>query len=232
MDGSIDKEKNRKTHRRGINPPYFHKNFLIRAFLFVLFLTLCLNGCKKTSADDFTEVELENAVGEKKDTARPDKENQDEGQKADVQKTAVVYVCGAVNQPGVYTLPEGTRIYEAIAAAGGVKPEAAEESLNQADKVTDGERLYVPTDEELKQGIAVNPVVGTNGADEAGQGKVNLNTAQKEELKTLPGIGDAKADSIISYRQTNGGFKSIEELMQIEGIKEGVFRKIEDKVTI
>ena len=70
------------------------------------------------------------------------------------------------------------------------------------------------------------------GTDQKDEGKININTADKEDLKTLPGIGDAKADSIISYRESNGGFQAIEDLMNVEGIKEGVFNKIKDKITV
>lgn len=70
------------------------------------------------------------------------------------------------------------------------------------------------------------------GSDQKDEGKININTAGKEDLKTLPGIGDAKADSIISYREMNGGFQAIEDLMNVEGIKDGVFNKIKDKITV
>ncbi|MDU7709940.1 MAG: helix-hairpin-helix domain-containing protein, partial [Clostridium sp.] len=139
-----------------------------------------------------------------------------------------VYVCGAVNAPGVYELAGDARVYEAIALAGGLNDAAAGEALNQASTVTDGERIYIPTAEELEKGIVDGQTAEVTGTDN--QGKININTAAKEELKTVPGIGDAKADSIISYREANGGFQTVEELMQVEGIKEGVFNKIKDRV--
>ena len=88
----------------------------------------------------------------------------------------------------------------------------------------------IPTAEELEKGIVDGQTAQVTGTDN--QGKININTAAKEELKTLPGIGDAKADSIISYREANGGFQTVEELMQVEGIKEGVFNKIKEDITI
>ena len=133
-----------------------------------------------------------------------------------------------MNAPGVYELAGDARVYEAIALAGGLNDAAAGEALNQASTVTDGERIYIPTAEELEKGIVDGQTAQVTGTDN--QGQININTAAKEELKTLPGIGDAKADSIISYREANGGFQTVEELMQVEGIKEGVFNKIKDRV--
>lgn len=140
-----------------------------------------------------------------------------------------VYVCGAVNAPGVYELKEGARVFEAIQLAGGLTEAAAADAVNQARIVTDGEQIRVPTVEEAQsQGAGVAGEV-TEGTE---NNKININTAGKEELMTLTGIGEAKAESIMDYREKNGSFKSIEELMQIEGIKEGVFNKIKDDITI
>ena len=140
-----------------------------------------------------------------------------------------VYVCGAVNAPGVYELKEGARVYEAIQLAGGLTEAAAADAVNQARIVTDGEQIRVPTVEEAQnQGAGVAGEV-TEGTE---NNKININTAGKEELMTLTGIGEAKAESIMDYREKNGSFTSIEELMQIEGIKEGVFNKIKDDITI
>lgn len=163
-----------------------------------------------------------------------------------------VYVCGAVKTPGVYELQTGARLYEAIACAGGVREDAAEESINQAQAVSDGERLYIPTDEEVRQGLDVylqsGIAVGSAGSTKAAGaadavsaggagsssagGKININTASREELKTLNGIGDTRAGSILAYRESYGPFGSIEDLMQVEGIKEGVYNKLKDDITV
>lgn len=132
-----------------------------------------------------------------------------------------IYVCGAVERPGVYELPAGSRVYEALEAAGGMTPEADQTYLNQAEFIEDGQQIYVPAQEETT-------TVKTTDK----QGKVNINTATIEELMTLTGIGEAKAGSIIQYRETNGKFHSIEELMQIEGIKRGVFNKIKEQIVV
>ena len=113
-------------------------------------------------------------------------------------------------------------------SAGGLKEGAAAESLNQAQEAQDGQQIYVPSIEEASGGEASEAGVPAEASD----GKMNLNTAAKEQLMTLTGIGEAKAAAIIRYREENGGFRSIEELMEVEGIKEGVFNKIKDQIKI
>ena len=137
-----------------------------------------------------------------------------------MEENIYVYVCGAVNMPGVYELREGSRVYEAIEMAGGFLEEAAKEAINQAQVLKDEMKLYIPTMEEIS--IQEN----------SSSGKVNINTATKEELMTIPGVGTAKADQIISYRNKNGFFEKIEELMSISGIKEGLFEKMKEYITI
>ena len=143
------------------------------------------------------------------------------------RKKVFVYVCGEVQASGVYELEQDSRVFEAIAKAGGLTENAAAEAVNQARVVVDGEQIYVPSLDEVKVAGVVSEV--TERTDD---GKININTAEKEELMTLTGVGEAKAQSIIAYREEHGGFQSIEELMQIEGIKEGVFNKIKEDITI
>lgn len=131
-----------------------------------------------------------------------------------------VYVCGAVKCEGVYELPSGSRIYEAIAKAGGFREDAAMTQVNQAEVLQDEAQIYVPTLEEQKE------------SQKHDDGKVNLNSAAKEELMTLPGVGETKAESIIAYREQHGRFQTIEDIMQISGIKEGLFVKIKDYITV
>lgn len=134
-----------------------------------------------------------------------------------------VYVCGSVKHSGVYCVPEGARLADVIDAAGGFSKRADKEYLNLAQKAQDGQQVYVPSKKE-KQKMQVK--------QEESNGKVNLNTASKEEFMTLAGIGEAKADAILAYREEHGAFSSIEEIMQISGIKEGVYQKICDSITI
>lgn len=148
-------------------------------------------------------------------------------------KDCYVYVCGAVKNPGVYVLQENSRIYEAIALAGGLSETAGAEGINQAELIADGQMIRVPTQEEV---LAQESGGGfswekTDGGQEA-DGRIDLNTASASELMTLPGIGQSKADAIIDYRTKNGGFSSVEDIMKIEGIKEGVYNRIKDDIKV
>ena len=145
--------------------------------------------------------------------------------------TIQVYVCGAVWDPGVYELPVDGRVYQALEAAGGPTEDAELRSLNQAAHLTDGEQITVYTKQELEDS---GGLPGTDPAAQAGgeTGKVNLNTAGREELMSLPGIGEARAQAIIAYREAKGPFTAIEEVMNIEGIKEKAFSKIKDEIEV
>ena len=147
--------------------------------------------------------------------------------------SCMVHVCGAVEQPGVYELPQGSRIYQAIACAGGLSDEADPDYLNQADFVSDGEKVYVPTREEVAEmDSPLQNVVTQSGETGAPSGLVNLNTASEEQLCTLPGIGSSKARSIIAYREEHGSFDRIESVMNVAGIKDGLFQKIKAYITV
>lgn len=138
-----------------------------------------------------------------------------------------VYICGAVKVPGIYLLPGGSRIYEVIEMAGGLRWDACESQINQAEYISDGQMIYIMTEEEVLEQEATDEQEA-----EENDGKINLNTATASELMTLAGIGQSKADAIIAYREENGGFSTIEELMNITGIKEGVFQKIKDSIKV
>ena len=201
--------------------------------------------------------EYVDSVGEEPEPAKGESEVPGEGLGSaggEPEASGYVYVCGAVARPGVYPLHEGLRVFEALELAGGFSQDADREWLNQAELLQDGERLYVYTQEETRaitEGMqadgqpdgtvlwaenagaagAIGDDSEAGSAGSAGQ-KVNLNTADCEQLKTLPGIGDAKADAIIRYREEHGSFESIEEIQNISGIKSAVFSKIKDLITV
>ena len=142
-----------------------------------------------------------------------------------------VHVCGKVQSPGVYELPQGSRVWDAIEAAGGFEDDGAKEYLNLAEMVQDGMKLDVPSESQAEEWKAqgIKPA-----ADPEAKARhmVNLNTATREELMSLRGIGESRAEDIIRYRETYGGFQSIEDIMNVSGIKDAAFEKIKDSITV
>ena len=164
-------------------------------------------------------------------------------------KTLVVHICGAVSAPGVYELPAGSRIIDAVEAGGGFLTEADEACCNLAEEIVDGCQIYIMTktescadgQTEKKAGIQTSPDsdmqttdrnVRSNSTPALENGLVNLNTADVAALMTLPGIGESRAKAIISYREQHGAFAQIEDIMKISGIKQAAFSKIKDKITV
>ena len=192
--------------------------YIAAAVIFILVCGIIYFGNEKKNEPSYEPV-VESTVCE---TSFP---YTDEGTgNSSYDESVVVYVTGAVLHPGVYEVGGNMRVSDAIEAAGGFKNNAAADYLNLAAQLSDGEKITVPTKKEAK---ALNK---DDDSDESHL--VNINTAAKEELMTLPGIGESKADAIIAYRQENGGYRNIEELMQISGITEGVYSKISEYITV
>lgn len=143
-----------------------------------------------------------------------------------------VHICGEVRRPGVYQLKEGQRIYEALELAGGCTEEGAADYLNLAGLVEDGMKLVVPSAEELS-GQPEADLYGTAASAGGDQpAKVNINRAGKEQLMTLTGIGESRAEDILRYREEQGKFETIEDIMNVSGIKQAAFDKIKDEITV
>ena len=146
-----------------------------------------------------------------------------------------VDVDGAVASPGVYRLQDGARVSQAIDAAGGLTAEADVTGLNRASKVTDGQKIYVPTVGEQQAALAAGGAEGGAAAASgtgASSGLVNINTASAAELQTLSGIGPSMAQSIIDERTQNGAFASVDDLMRVSGIGEKKLAKIKDCICV
>lgn len=144
-------------------------------------------------------------------------------------------VDGAVVRPGVYRLKDGARVSQAIDAAGGLTTEADVTGLNRASKVTDGQKIYVPTVGEQQAAAAVDGAesgAATTPGAGSSSGLVNINTASAAELQTLSGIGPSMAESIIDERTKNGAFASVDDLMRVSGIGEKKFAKIKDCICV
>ena len=161
-----------------------------------------------------------------------------------------VHVCGAVKNPDVYELPAGSRVYEAVKQAGGFTEEADESYVNQAQILSDGAKLVIPTTEQTQAmaqgdqdgniGIingdttesgALKQDVAEGGTDAVGA-KININTATQAQLCEIPGIGATRAAAIAAYRQEHGAFARIEDIMNVSGIKEGTYVKIKESITV
>ena len=194
------------------------------------------NGTGSDSGKHTSDVDIDNGS-----EAVSDKEMQ--------QAMIYVDVCGAVANPGVFQLAAGSRVFQAIEAAGGYLPEAALTCVNRAGVLTDGQQLYILTQEEMeRQGLDPAEMAGAsdgqmNGSAGTGQNtgmtaqvqqdnRININTADEAQLTTLTGIGATRAQAIIAYREENGPFASIEDIMNVQGIKEGTFAKIKDEIVV
>lgn len=194
------------------------------------------NGTGSDSGKHTSDVDIDNGS-----EAISDKEMQ--------QAMIYVDVCGAVANPGVFQLAAGSRVFQAIEAAGGYLPEAALTCVNRAGVLTDGQQLYILTQEEMeRQGLDPAEMAKAsdgqmNGSAGTGQNagltvqaqqdnRININTADEAQLTTLTGIGATRAQAIISYRQENGPFAVIEDIMNVQGIKEGTFAKIKDEIVV
>ena len=132
-----------------------------------------------------------------------------------------VYVSGCVTGPGVYILPEGSRIYDAVNAAGGVTADGDESLMNLVNIIHDGDRIVVPAKKSMEE-----------EGDKHDNGLVNINQASASQLTALPGIGETRAREIVAYRDKHGSFSKPEDIMKVSGIKEGTFEKIKDYITV
>lgn len=163
-------------------------------------------------------------------------ENSDSS-KDDEQNTIMVDVSGQVLNPGMYKLfLKDPRVNDAIEASGGLLEDADRESINLAQKVEDGEKIYIPKIGEIPAESTsqktTNTSTGPDSETEKKSGLVNINTASAEELQTLSGIGEATAQAIIKDREQNGRFKSKQDIMRVSGIGEKKYAKIESSICV
>ena len=143
------------------------------------------------------------------------------------QETVIfVDIKGAVKNPGVYQMKVGDRVKDALEAAGGLTEEADSQKVNLAQRVEDQMVIVVPKVGEEAEAIPA----GATSKEASKEGKVNINTATVEELKTLKGVGEKKAEAIIEYRKKNGSFKTKEDLMKVRGIGKKLFESFEERI--
>ena len=156
-------------------------------------------------------------------------EKEDKNQKEEVveQDLITVDVKGAVKSPGIYDLPVGSRINDAVQKAGGLTDNADSKSINLAQRISDEALVYVPTKEE-----ATSQEAYSNASNTKENKKVNLNKASLEELKQVKGLGGKRAQDIIDHRESNGNFKSVDDLKKVSGIGAKTIEKLKEYVTV
>ena len=206
---------------------------------------------KKQAESDGSDAGNGTGSDSGKHTSDADIDNGSEAVSDKEMQQAMIYVdvCGAVANPGVFQLAAGSRVFQAIEAAGGYLPEAALTCVNRAGVLTDGQQLYILTQEEMeRQGLDPAEMAGASDGQMSGSAgtgqntgmtaqvqqdnRININTADEAQLITLTGIGATRAQAIIAYREENGPFAAIEDIMNVQGIKEGTFAKIKDEIVV
>ena len=218
--------------------------------IIILFFTA---ACSKdditieTIRDD-TSVASDKEVSEQEssDMEESSKEASDDASESEIttgsNDSVYVYICGAVVNEGVYKLPSDSRVVDAVNKAGGMNEDACQGFVNLAEKLSDGEKIYIPTAEEIESEdvrVGINSFESISSSENSSSedsvsedGRVNINRATKQELMTLSGIGESKAEDIISYREASGGFNSIQELTNVNGIGTATFDKLKDKIKV
>lgn len=207
----------------------------VRKGLLLLVMCAALCGCgsgadlELKSLEDRAAPEESASLGE---IELPGEETEAKEAEAEPEPVPIkVFVCGAVANEGVYELPEGSRVFDAVQAAGGFAEDADEAYVNQADFVSDAQKLYIPTKSEADEMKEAAKAPEESASGESG-GLININTADESALTTLPGIGQARARSIIDYRQQNGPFEKPEDLMKVSGIGQAGFDKLKTYITV
>ncbi len=231
--------------------------FLIRCGLILMFLTslFVAGGCRKdeisidtVSGSGQEDLKRESSKQESSGSEVSSMENHSfESSEATSTDSSIgdefsevyVYICGAVVNEGVYELPSDSRIQDALELAGGYSEDAYRGYVNLAAGLTDGERIYFPTIQEVNDGKIFLESGGDSSSDNVGglngsgdDQKININTAGRDELMTLSGIGESKADDIIAYREVSGGFSSIEDIKNVSGIGDATFNRLKDKIYV
>ena len=228
-------------------------------FLFLLFsftISACTKKAEKivfyqTKEDEFqTQTDQSKLQSDLQSNSQSNEPQLPSIQETTVYETIAVYLCGEVVNPGVYLLDAGSRLYQAVELAGGLTDQAKAEAVNLARVLTDSEQIYIPNVSEavsqMESSLVDQPYgsisAGTLGSDLDSNKEVsndmmsdfpvNINQASISELMKLPGIGQVKAEAIVTYREANGSFSSIEEIKNVPGIKEAAFEKIKGLITV
>lgn len=228
---------------------YRHKKELIMGLIILIIISISIFliiKYKPKSKKESKKETIEKNIVEEKEKEKEEKE------KAEKEEEYKVDIKGAVITPGLYSLPKSSRVIDVINKAGGLKDNANTTPINLSLKIKDEMVIIIYTNEEVENFVKTkekearmikecnefnnlrnDACINTKSNKETKvEGKININTATKEELNTLPGIGSSKAKSIIEYREKVNGFKEIDELKKVEGIGEELFAKIKENIII
>ena len=204
-----------------------------KIIVFCAVLGLALGGfflLKPTSQTSVKETNLQAEVAAvSKDSSSEKEVKKEEKEESTEQDLITVDVKGAVKSPGIYDLPVGSRVHDAVQKAGGLTEQADSKSLNLAQKVSDEDLVYVPSKGE--EAASQQTASGTTPSSSK-EKKINLNKASLEELKQVKGLGGKRAKDIIDHREANGKFKSVDELKKVSGIGAKTIEKLKDYVTV
>ncbi|WP_040207914.1 helix-hairpin-helix domain-containing protein [Neobacillus jeddahensis] len=213
------------------------KDWLIEHKFYLIVAVLILFGGIYYFYDDAAEdhTAVTSVTNDNKPQVEEEEKTEDKTQATLAQSDMVmVDVKGQVAQPGVYQSNTGERVIDVIGRAGGLTDQADQTQVNFAEHVVDEMVIYIPAKGE--EGIIVPDAAGGDGTASGGaskqQGKININKADVQELQNLPGVGPAKAEAIIEYRNTSGPFKTIEDLKNISGIGEKTFEKLQEMIAV
>ena len=169
----------------------------------------------------------------KEEAEETNEEEEENTEKIESTKDILVDVKGAVHSPGVYSMKENSRVIDAVEEAGGFLKEAEQNSINLAQAVEDQMLIYVPKEgEEIPDLTSFNQIQPNEQTTDQQTEKINLNEADKDVLMTLSGIGEVKANNILAYREENGPFKAIEEIMEVSGIGEATFENLKEMIEV
>lgn len=246
----------RSQHSGAAVRPAFRRRKLQKAvvplFLMVVMMAAAACGREEVLTLRSSPSSSESMEAECTGAAESAEEERDDAAESEKPELLYVYVCGAVECPGVYAFEEGARVFDAIEAAGGLSADADGACVNQALKLSDQDQLYIRTLEEKEQntqkgeasctgtspegsasgnGYGLLPAEGSAGTENAADARININTASQKDLTSLPGIGDTKAAAILADRTENGFYEAPEDLKRVSGIGDATFEKLKDRIT-
>lgn len=207
----------------------FNKKTIIILIIFIAIIIYYLNSNKEVNIEEIKDIENISKNEIKAEENKTEEKNQ-----------IIVHITGAIKKEGVYKLEENSRITDLVNLAGGLKEDANMSKINLASKLEDGMKINIPSINDPNQNNEINQnnidinnnIIEDNKTNNKLKSKININTATKEELDTLPGIGEATAEKIIEYRKKNGKFSNIEELKEVSGIGDSKFENIKNNIEV